>query len=855
MASCCPRTPKPLLNLTVRLRACAPGRHSIGGAVGRQPTMDLGIGARAGRVHGPRRRAPLTMNREADRPVVPGALAGVRPEPQQGARYVVLDRILRAGEGKILRRLKGLTEQVNVIEDDFVDLTDAELRALTDTYRKRLADGETEDDLLPEAFATVREAAKRTLGQRHFDVQLMGGAALHLGSIAEMKTGEGKTLVGTLPAYLNALSGTGVHVVTVNDYLARRDAEWMGRVHRHLGLTVGVILAHATPEVRRPAYACDITYGTNNEFGFDYLRDNMAWSHEELVQRGHHFAIVDEVDSILIDEARTPLIISGPAEQSARWYTEFARIAPRLARDVDYDVEEGKRTVAITESGVEKVEDQLGIDNLYEAVNTPLVGYLNNSLKAKELYRKDKDYIVVNGEVLIVDDDVVLVLAVELLGLERVVQVTHQRGVDRLVEVVDAELVLNLLHPGLGDGDGALALLNVVVDVAGQPRRDPGELGIPAGALLGRSTDDQRRAGLVDKDRVDLVDDREVVAALHQLLVRPGHVVAQVVEAELVVGAVGDVAGVRRAAHLRGLVGQDDADGEAEVAVHPTHPLGVPAGEVVVDRDHVHTRAGQGVQVRRERADQRLALAGLHLGDAAQVQRRAAHQLHVEVPLAQRALRDLADGGERLGQQVVLGLAVGQALAVGVGQRPQLGIGQVDEVVLDDVDLPRQALEPAQDLAFTGPQDSVQHHVSSSLLRFRSHPGQATRYDGSIRLAIHRRRCPPPRAVDAAGARAPTPALDDRAVAVQRGRRSGVRDRDRPDRVGRQHRRAVRHLRRRDRTPAGLDRRAPSGPSSRQCGSRLLGRRSGARPRGGHRGGARADAEIHGRLAADGHTN
>jgi len=317
---------------------------------------------------------------------------------------VVLDRILRAGEGKILRRLKGLTEQVNVIEDDFVDLTDAELRALTDTYRERLADGETEDDLLPEAFATVREAAKRTLGQRHFDVQLMGGAALHLGSIAEMKTGEGKTLVGTLPAYLNALSGTGVHVVTVNDYLARRDAEWMGRVHRHLGLTVGVILANETPEVRRPAYACDITYGTNNEFGFDYLRDNMAWSHEELVQRGHHFAIVDEVDSILIDEARTPLIISGPAEQSARWYTEFARIAPRLARDVDYDVEEGKRTVAITESGVEKVEDQLGIDNLYEAVNTPLVGYLNNSLKAKELYRKDKDYIVVNGEVLIVDE-------------------------------------------------------------------------------------------------------------------------------------------------------------------------------------------------------------------------------------------------------------------------------------------------------------------------------------------------------------------------------------------------------------------------------------------------------------------
>jgi len=317
---------------------------------------------------------------------------------------VVLDRILRAGEGKILRRLKGIANQVNTIEGDFVELTDAELRAMTDEFRSRLADGETLDDLLPEAFATVREAAKRTLGQRHFDVQLMGGAALHLGNIAEMRTGEGKTLVGTLPAYLNALTEKGVHVVTVNDYLARRDAEWMGRVHRFLGLNVGVILANETPEQRRPSYACDITYGTNNEFGFDYLRDNMAWSGDELVQRGHNFGIVDEVDSILIDEARTPLIISGPAEQSGKWYAEFARIAPRLVRDTDYEVEEGKRTVAIAESGVQKVEDYLGIDNLYEAVNTPLVGFLNNALKAKELYKRDKDYVVMNGEVLIVDD-------------------------------------------------------------------------------------------------------------------------------------------------------------------------------------------------------------------------------------------------------------------------------------------------------------------------------------------------------------------------------------------------------------------------------------------------------------------
>ncbi len=317
---------------------------------------------------------------------------------------MVLDRILRAGEGKILRRLKGISAQVNLIEDDYVAMTDAELREQTEAFRARLTDGETLDDLLPEAFATVREAAKRTLGQRHFDVQLMGGAALHLGNIAEMKTGEGKTLVGTLPAYLNGLAGKGVHVVTVNDYLARRDAEWMGRVHRFLGLSVGVILANEAPDIRRPAYLCDITYGTNNEFGFDYLRDNMAWSAEELVQRGHHFAIVDEVDSILIDEARTPLIISGPAEQSAKWYQEFARMAPRLLRDADYEVEEGKRTVAIAESGVEKVEDYLGIDNLYEAVNTPLVGYLNNALKAKELYHKDKDYIVADGEVLIVDE-------------------------------------------------------------------------------------------------------------------------------------------------------------------------------------------------------------------------------------------------------------------------------------------------------------------------------------------------------------------------------------------------------------------------------------------------------------------
>jgi len=325
--------------------------------------------------------------------------------PAGGVSPVVLEKILRAGEGRILRKLKAIAEQVNLIEDDFTGLSDGELRGMTDEFRQRLAEGEeTLDDLLPEAFAAVREAARRTLGQRHFDVQIMGGAALHLGNIAEMKTGEGKTLVSTLPSYLNALSGKGVHIVTVNDYLAQRDAENMGRVHRFLGLTVGVIHPQMPPAVRRAQYACDITYGTNNEFGFDYLRDNMAWSADELVQRGHNFAVVDEVDSILIDEARTPLIISGPADHPTRWYTEFARIAPLLERDTDYEVDEGKRTVAITESGVEKVEDQLGIENLYESVNTPLVGYLNNSLKSKELYKRDKDYIVTDGDVLIVDE-------------------------------------------------------------------------------------------------------------------------------------------------------------------------------------------------------------------------------------------------------------------------------------------------------------------------------------------------------------------------------------------------------------------------------------------------------------------
>jgi preprotein translocase subunit SecA len=330
--------------------------------------------------------------------------------------------VLRAGEGKTLKRLRNIAVHINSLEDDLVEFSDAELRAKTDEFKERYADDESLDDLLPESFAVVREAARRVLSQRPYEVQLMGGAALHLGQVAEMRTGEGKTLTSVMPVYLNALAGDGVHLVTTNDYLAKRDAEWMGRVHRFLGLEVGVILNQMTPDQRRVAYAADITYGTNNEFGFDYLRDNMAWSLTDCVQRGHNFAIVDEVDSILIDEARTPLIISGPADQSSRWYTEFARMAPHMRKSASrrddqpdpmshYEVDERKRTVGVTELGVAYIEDQLGIDNLYEAANTPLVGFLNNALKAKELYTRDKDYIVRNGEVLIVDEFTGRVLA------------------------------------------------------------------------------------------------------------------------------------------------------------------------------------------------------------------------------------------------------------------------------------------------------------------------------------------------------------------------------------------------------------------------------------------------------------
>ncbi len=318
----------------------------------------------------------------------------------------ILDRVLRAGDGKRVKALQGLVPEINALESEMKALSDDALRAKTGEFRQRLEQGETTDDLLVEAFAVVREAATRVIGQRHFDVQLMGGAALHFGWVAEMKTGEGKTLVSTLPAYLNGLTGKGVHVITVNDYLARFHAEWMGRIHKWLGLEVGLVIPgfRDSAEQKRQAYACDITYGTNNEFGFDYLRDNMAGSLGEKTQRGHHFAIVDEVDSILIDEARTPLIISGRVADAAQTYYRFADIVKTLQRDLDYEVDEAKRIVFPTESGIEKVEEQLGLDNLYDAVRQNLVHQLQVALRAKELYKRDKDYIVDGGEVKIVDE-------------------------------------------------------------------------------------------------------------------------------------------------------------------------------------------------------------------------------------------------------------------------------------------------------------------------------------------------------------------------------------------------------------------------------------------------------------------
>ena len=315
-----------------------------------------------------------------------------------------IKKLLGGGPEAQLKPLKKTVDAIEALEDEYRKLTDEQLRAKTDEFRARLAKGETEDDILPEAFATVREASARVLGMRHYRVQLIGGMVLHQGRIAEMKTGEGKTLVSTLPAYLNALSGKGVHIVTVNDYLARRDSEWMGKVHRFLGLTVGLIVHDLEPAERRAAYACDITYGTNNELGFDYLRDNMVIRQSDLVQRGHHYAIVDEVDSILIDEARTPLIISGQGEKSTELYEKVDAVVRTMKRDTHFEYDEKKKSIALTDEGAQKVEHAFGVENINDPENSELNHHVSCALRANFTMKRDVDYVVQNGQVVIVDE-------------------------------------------------------------------------------------------------------------------------------------------------------------------------------------------------------------------------------------------------------------------------------------------------------------------------------------------------------------------------------------------------------------------------------------------------------------------
>ncbi len=315
-----------------------------------------------------------------------------------------VQRLLGNNSAREIKKMRTIVDHINSIESEYIKLSDTNLIAKTDEFKRRLAKGETLDDLLPEAFAVVREASKRVLGMRHFDVQLIGGIILHRGNIAEMRTGEGKTLVGTLPVYLNALTGKGVHVVTVNDYLATRDSEWMGKLYNFLGLSVGLIVANLDYNQRKNAYSCDITYGTNNEFGFDYLRDNMVSEAEQMVQRPLNFAIVDEVDSILVDEARTPLIISGPGERSTDNYYKLAKVVPHLVKDEDYTVDEKQKTIAPTEVGIDKVEKMLGVENLYDAENIELNHLLGASLRAYSMMHRDTDYVVKDGEVVIVDE-------------------------------------------------------------------------------------------------------------------------------------------------------------------------------------------------------------------------------------------------------------------------------------------------------------------------------------------------------------------------------------------------------------------------------------------------------------------
>jgi preprotein translocase subunit SecA len=317
---------------------------------------------------------------------------------------IVLKKLIGSKNERELKKLQPLVAHINDLEPDVNKLKDHQLQAKTSEFKERIEKGEPLDDILPEAFAVVRETSRRVLRERHFDVQLIGGMVLHQGKIAEMKTGEGKTLAATLPAYINALKGEGVHIVTVNDYLARRDSEWMGTIYRFLGLSVGVIVHDMDDENRRKSYNSDITYGTNNEFGFDYLRDNMKFSLDDYVQRKLHYAIVDEVDSILIDEARTPLIISGPTEESTDKYYQINRIIPRLKNEKDYTIEEKTRTVALTEKGVSEVEKLLHVENLYDPRNIEILHHVNQGLKAHTLFKKDIDYVVKANEVVIVDE-------------------------------------------------------------------------------------------------------------------------------------------------------------------------------------------------------------------------------------------------------------------------------------------------------------------------------------------------------------------------------------------------------------------------------------------------------------------
>src|SRR5215471_18929468 len=316
----------------------------------------------------------------------------------------LLHKIVGSRSDRELKKMQPVIEAINALDSRISALSDTELQAKTPEFRQRLQNGSTLDDILPEAFAVTREAGKRILNMRHFDVQLIGGYALHQGKISEMKTGEGKTLVATLPGYLNALEGKGVHVVTVNDYLARRDAEWMGRLYKFLGLSVGVIRHGLNDSERHESYHSDITYGTNNEFGFDYLRDNMKFDLSHCVQREHHFGIVDEVDSILIDEARTPLIISGPSEESTDKYYRIDKIVPKLRRDIDYQVDEKHRTVTLTEEGFSRCEDLLSVDDLSDITNMEILHHINQALRAHTLYKRDVEYVVKEGEVIIVDE-------------------------------------------------------------------------------------------------------------------------------------------------------------------------------------------------------------------------------------------------------------------------------------------------------------------------------------------------------------------------------------------------------------------------------------------------------------------